>query len=84
MEEDVIRAHTMMSILDYENNDTSIRLFQQTIFGQDKPILENQFPRKLPLDPKEEISVRADKMAIAYRKWLADSGVRYGVIPVSV
>ena len=80
-EEERIRAHTMMSIVDPESSDTSIRLFQQTIFGQDKPILENQVPKKLPLDPLDEISIRADRMAVAYRKWLASSGVRYGVIP---
>ena len=71
----------MMSIVDPESSDTSIRLFQQTIFGQDKPILENQFPKKLPLDPLDEISIRADRVAVAYRKWLASGGVRYGVIP---
>jgi len=79
--EERIRAHTMMSIVDPESSDTSIRLFQQTIFGQDKPILENQFPKKLPLNPLDEISVRADRVAVAYRKWLATSGIRYGVIP---
>ena len=55
-------------------------IFQQMIFGQDKPILENQFPKKLPLDPLDEISIRADRVAVAYRKWLASGGVRYGVI----
>ena len=80
-DEERIRAHTMMSIIDPESSDTSIRLFQQSIFGQDKPILENQFPKKLPLDPLDEISVRADRVAVAYRKWLASSGIRYGVIP---
>tara|TARA_Y100001934_G_scaffold279923_1_gene385117 strand:- start:257 stop:1102 length:846 start_codon:yes stop_codon:yes gene_type:complete len=79
--EERIRAHTLMSIVDAESSDTSIRLFQQMIFGQDKPILENQSPKKLPLDPLEEISVRADRVAVAYRKWLANCGVRYGVIP---
>jgi len=76
-------AHTGMCILDEENTDKSIRYFQQTIFGQDKPILENQVPKRLPLDPRAETPIRADKSAIAYRRWLSGKGLTYGVIPVS-
>lgn len=78
---DSIRAHTGMCIIDDESADQEIRLFQQTIFGQDKPILENQFPKKLPLDPRAETPIRADKSAIAYRRWLSQKGLTYGVIP---
>ena len=56
-------------------------MFQQTIFGQDKPILENQLPKRLPLDPRAETPIRADKSAIVYRRWLSKQGIRYGVIP---
>ncbi|MCX7299203.1 MAG: aromatic ring-hydroxylating dioxygenase subunit alpha [Rhodobacterales bacterium] len=74
-------AHTFMSVLDNDSSDTGIRLFQQTIFGQDKPILENQFPRRLPLAPRAETPIRADKSSIAYRRWLSSKGLTYGVIP---
>ena len=57
--------------------------FQQTIFGQDKPILENQVPKRLPLDPRAEMPVRADKSSITYRRWLAAKGVTYGTIPAA-
>ena len=70
-----------MCIIDDQSTDEEIRLFQQTIFGQDKPILENQFPKKLPLDPRAETPIRADKSAIAYRRWLSEKGITYGVIP---
>ncbi|WP_170760805.1 aromatic ring-hydroxylating oxygenase subunit alpha [Ruegeria lacuscaerulensis] len=76
-----VRVHMMLCLLDEENTDTQIRLFQQTIFGQDKPILENQHPKRLPLDPRAETPIRADKSAIAYRRWLSDKGITYGVIP---
>lgn len=75
------RAHMLLSLLDDENDDRTIKNFQLTIFGQDKPILENQVPKKLPLSPNAETPIRADKSAIAYRRWLSDKGVTYGVIP---
>jgi phenylpropionate dioxygenase-like ring-hydroxylating dioxygenase large terminal subunit len=78
-----IRAHMMLSILDDQNDDTFIRRFQLMVFGQDKPILENQFPKRLPLDPRAETPIRADKSAIAYRRWLSAKGVTYGVIPAA-
>ncbi|MCY4304823.1 MAG: aromatic ring-hydroxylating dioxygenase subunit alpha [Aestuariivita sp.] len=76
-----VRAHMMLCLLDDTTSDLDIRLFQQTIFGQDKPILENQFPKRLPLDPRAETPIRADKSAIAYRRWLSEKGITYGVIP---
>ncbi len=76
-----VRAHMMLSLLDEANSVCDIRLFQQTIFGQDKPILENQIPKRLPLDPRAETPIRADKSAIAYRRWLSGKGISYGVIP---
>ncbi len=79
---DRIEAHMFLCLLDPENSDVVIRKFQQTIFGQDKPILENQYPKLLPLDPRAETPIRADKVAIAYRRWLSDLGVTYGVIPI--
>ena len=79
---DHIRGHMFLSLLDDQNTDAVIRRFQQTIFGQDKPILENQLPRLLPLDPAAETPIRADRSAIAYRQWLHELDIRYGVIPV--
>ncbi len=78
--EETIRAHLMLSMLDELNTLTGMRRFQQTIFGQDRPILENQFPKRLPLDPRAETPIRADKSAIAYRRWLSQKGINYGVI----
>lgn len=78
-----VRAHTGMCVIDTVNSYGSIRYFQQVIFGQDKPILENQNPKRLPLDPRAETPIRADKSAIAYRRWLSRKGLTYGVIPVA-
>ena len=81
LSEEFVRAHLFLSLIDEVSTDTTIRRFQQTIFAQDKPILENQHPKRLPLDPRAETPIRADKTAIAYRRWLGELGVTYGVIP---
>lgn len=83
VDQEHVHAHMMLCVLDEENEDKIIKRFQQTIFGQDKPILENQFPKRLPLDPRAETPIRADKSAIAYRRWLSQKGVTYGVIPAA-
>ncbi len=78
--EESIRAHLVLSMIDTDHSETEMRRFQQVIFGQDKPILENQRPRRLPLDPRAETPIRADLSGIAYRRWLAATNVTYGVI----
>ena len=84
MGEEWVRAHTGMCLIDDKSTAEQIRQFQQTIFGQDKPILENQYPKQLPLDSRIETPIRADKSAIAYRRWLSQKGLQYGVIPSAI
>jgi phenylpropionate dioxygenase-like ring-hydroxylating dioxygenase large terminal subunit len=79
--EERISASLFMALIDVESTDVGLAHFQQMIFGQDKPILENQRPRRLPLDPAAETSVRADRTSVAYRQWLHKRGVRYGTVP---
>lgn len=76
-----IRAHMWLCLLDDESPEWALKRFQMDIFGHDKPILENQLPKRLPLDPRAETPIRADKTAVAYRRMLSQLGVRYGVIP---
>lgn len=74
------RAHMMLSLLDDDNDDRLIKRFQLLIFAQDKPILENQHPRRLPLGPRVETPLRSDKTSITYRRWLSEMGLGYGVV----
>jgi phenylpropionate dioxygenase-like ring-hydroxylating dioxygenase large terminal subunit len=74
-------AHLLVSYLDDVSSDTALKGFQQLIFAQDKPILENQVPKRLPLSLRAEISAKADASSAAYRRWLSDCGVQYGTIP---
>jgi len=55
-----------------------ILAFQDKITLQDKPIVESQRPELLPLDLQEELHLRSDKTAIAYRRWLRAIGLSYG------
>lgn len=74
-------AHMLISMLDDVHSDAAIRGYQQLIFSQDKPILENQLPKRLPLSLRTEISGRADASSSTYRHWLRDRRVCYGTIP---
>ncbi len=74
-------AHPCLAYLPHEIDEEALRWFQQLIFGQDEPILENQFPKRLPLDPRAEIPARSDASSLAYRRWLSAQGVTYGALP---
>lgn len=54
--------------------------FQRKIFSQDVPIVESQRPELLPLDLQAELHLRSDRLAIAYRRWLKELGLSYGVV----
>ena len=79
--EELSRVWTILAMTDFESSDETMRDFQTRVFAQDKPIVENQVPLKLPLAPLAEVPVRADRMSLAYRKYLREVGLRYGVVP---
>jgi phenylpropionate dioxygenase-like ring-hydroxylating dioxygenase large terminal subunit len=81
--EEHVVVHMLISMLDESNSDAALRAFAQFIFAQDRPILENQLPKRLPLDLRCETSARADAMSAAYRRWLNDRHVRYGTVPIA-
>jgi phenylpropionate dioxygenase-like ring-hydroxylating dioxygenase large terminal subunit len=78
--EDVSLAFAAMALIDAQTPTTSIIHFQQTIFLQDRIILENQRPRLLPLSPRSEIPTRADLTSVVYRRWLKEKGLRFGTV----
>jgi phenylpropionate dioxygenase-like ring-hydroxylating dioxygenase large terminal subunit len=51
---------------------------QDAVFAQDRAIVETQHPERIPLDLKEELHVRSDRLAVAYRRWLKELGITYG------
>ncbi len=80
LSEDLCDVWAWMALYDDESPMTDLIHFQQMIFLQDRTILENQIPRRLPLDPKLEIPTRADLTSITYRRWLRQRGHTYGAL----
>jgi phenylpropionate dioxygenase-like ring-hydroxylating dioxygenase large terminal subunit len=76
--------HTRVWFMQYTGDAATpaadLQRFQDTIFSQDRPVLESQQPKRLPLS-RGEVHSAADRLSTAYRRWLATSGVTYGVIP---
>jgi phenylpropionate dioxygenase-like ring-hydroxylating dioxygenase large terminal subunit len=62
----------------YEIPEGQLRAFQDTVSGQDIPIVESQRPERLPLDLQAELHLRSDRTAIAYRRWLRQLGLTFG------
>lgn len=62
----------------FEVDEAAFIAFQDFIFGQDVLVLENQKPEELPLDLQAELSLKSDRISIAYRQMLAEMGVTWG------
>ena len=83
VDEDHCVAHPLLCYLKHGTNEAELRWFMQLIFAQDKPILENQLPKRLPLDPRAETPIRADASSVHYRRWLRTHNITYGAIAAS-
>jgi phenylpropionate dioxygenase-like ring-hydroxylating dioxygenase large terminal subunit len=81
LEEERVIVHCLLAYFDDVSSTTELIAFQQTIFGQDKPILENHALKRLPLEGRVETPTRADLTSVLYRRWLAARGMRFGVHP---
>jgi len=77
-------AYVPMAMVDDVSTDADITEFQQSIFMQDRRILENQRPALLPLDPAYEMPMRADASSMAYRRWLKGMGMQFGILEAQV
>jgi phenylpropionate dioxygenase-like ring-hydroxylating dioxygenase large terminal subunit len=73
-------VHSFVLVVDDKSRETDLIHFQQTIFIQDRLILESQRPALLPLMPGAELSTRADQSSMVYRRWLKDKGLRFGAL----
>ena len=73
------RVWFRLAMADFASPDDKLQAFQHTIFMQDKPVLESQTPKRLPLDLRAELHTAADKASSAYRKHLRNLGITFGV-----
>jgi phenylpropionate dioxygenase-like ring-hydroxylating dioxygenase large terminal subunit len=71
-----------MATLGDLSDDEELRAFQDTVFAQDRPIVESQIPKRLPIGREgaiAEVHGPADRMSSAYRRYLARLAVSLGV-----
>jgi phenylpropionate dioxygenase-like ring-hydroxylating dioxygenase large terminal subunit len=73
------RVWFRLATADFERDAAALRAFQDTIFLQDKPVLESQQPKRLPLDLRAELHTVADKASSLYRRQLKMRGITFGV-----
>ena len=72
------RVWFRMAVADFRSSDAELRAFQHLIFTQDQPVLESQAPKRLPISGAEVHSA-ADRSSTAYRRWLRDLKIVFGV-----
>lgn len=51
--------------------------FNARVFEEDRAIVEAQLPENLPLDPRIEVNIAADRSSVAYRRGLRDLGLSH-------
>ena len=79
VEHEMSRVWFRLAVADAVSPEDTLRAFQHTIFTQDQPVLESQWPRRLPLDLRAELHTAADRASSAYRRFLAETGITFGV-----
>lgn len=79
LDEDSSRVWFRMALTDFDSSDEQITAFQHAIFTQDQPVLESQRPKRLPLTG--EVHCAADRSSAAYRRYLKEQEITFGVLP---
>jgi phenylpropionate dioxygenase-like ring-hydroxylating dioxygenase large terminal subunit len=59
--------------------DSELRAFQDRLVEQDITIVESQSPKCPSLNWLDECPLPCDKLAIAYRQWLKQLGIKFGI-----
>jgi phenylpropionate dioxygenase-like ring-hydroxylating dioxygenase large terminal subunit len=80
LSQEASRVWIILALTNFIQGEAELQAFQDRIFLQDKPIVENQVPKRLPLAGDAEHSMVCDRMSLAYRKYLKERGMTYGVI----
>ena len=58
-----------------EQPERVLREFEDTIFGQDQVVVESQRPDRVPFDLADELHLKFDAVAVAYRKAMRALGL---------
>jgi phenylpropionate dioxygenase-like ring-hydroxylating dioxygenase large terminal subunit len=54
----------------WDLTEAQILARQDKVFAQDRRIVESQRPKPLPLQPRDEIHLRSDRLGAEYRRWI--------------
>lgn len=57
---------------DLAGDDRAHLAFQERVLAEDEPVVTNQVPPEILLEPGAELSVRTDRVSIEYRRWLRE------------
>jgi vanillate O-demethylase monooxygenase subunit len=60
---------------DLDDPDSTLQDFERVIFGQDQRIVESQRPEQVPFDLADELHLRFDAVAVAYRRAMRAEGL---------
>ncbi|WP_342661743.1 Methylxanthine N1-demethylase NdmA (plasmid) [Rhodococcus ruber] len=66
----------------HDQDPEMVRKFEDTIFGQDKRIVETQRPEHVPFDLADELHLSFDMVAVNYRKVMREHGLAKKTDPV--
>ncbi len=56
----------------HDEPDAPYLAFQDVVLAEDEPVVCNQVPAALPLEPAGELHVKADRVSVEYRRWLLE------------
>ncbi|MEM9775665.1 MAG: aromatic ring-hydroxylating dioxygenase subunit alpha [Chloroflexota bacterium] len=62
---------------DFDQPDSVLQGFEDTIFDQDKRIVESQRPEQVPFDLADELHLKFDQVAVHYRRAMQAEGLAY-------
>ena len=62
---------------DLDQPDSTLQDFERTIFNQDQRIVESQRPEQVPFDLADELHLKFDAVAVAYRRAMQAQGLAY-------
>ena len=60
---------------DFDDPDSTLQEFERVIFGQDQRIVESQRPEQVPFDLADELHLKFDAVAVAYRRAMKAQGL---------
>lgn len=65
---------------DFDQPDSVLQAFEDTIFDQDKRVVESQRPEQVPFDLAAELHLKFDAVAINYRRAMQQQGLDYSYL----